>query len=164
MQMKKMFGIALAAALVGSMAVVAMPVSAIEYDGEEHTLGIVGDFTNWGGNDADGNPTPDVAMTDPDGDGVYEGAYIHTGDAGEFEFKVRADSAWTTSWGAYEFNADQAIDRTQNSQTNLKVSLEAGKKLIVKLDTTKVDPLALANAESYVNTDAFDFEYRWRFH
>ncbi len=41
MQMKKMFGIALAAALVGSMAVVAMPVSAIEYDGEEHTLGIV---------------------------------------------------------------------------------------------------------------------------
>ncbi|HCA54237.1 MAG TPA: hypothetical protein DEO95_01950, partial [Ruminococcaceae bacterium] len=153
MQMKKMFGIALAAALVGSMAVVAMPVSAIEYDGEEHTLGIVGSFNSWAEDIA--------AMTDVDGDGIYEGAYVYTGEeTQEFDFKVRADGQWTTSWGVYEFSdsEEDPKDRTQNSQTNCKVTLSTNQKLIVRLDTTKVDDAAAATPGSYVNNEAFDFE------
>ena len=103
MQIRKILGIALAAALVGSTAIVSMvPASAAEFEPAGHTFGVIGGFNEWGG---------DVAMTDEDGDGVYE---AEVDVVGTYEFKIRADGAWEYSWGVYE--AD--YDRTQNSQTN----------------------------------------------
>ena len=52
-------------------------------------------------------------------DGIYYGT-INTLEPGDYEFKVRAynDSNWSESYGAYEPD----YDRTNNSQTNIKVS------------------------------------------
>ena len=142
MQVKKILGIALAAALVGSIAVVAMPTAyAAEFEPSGHTFGVIGGFNSWGG---------DVAMTDDDGDGVYTGVVTTTGT---YEFKVRADGAWDYSWGDYEAE----YDRTQNSQTNFNVTVEEGQVLVVELDTNQVDARALANADSHVNESDFDF-------
>ncbi len=144
MQTKKILGVALCAALITSMAAIATTsVAAADFVASEHTFGVIGAFasSNWG---------TDVAMTDADGDGVYEATVT---DAGSYEFKVRADGAWDWSWGTYE----EEYDRTQNSQTNCSVTVAEGQKLIVKLDTTKVDDAAKANADSAVNADDFDF-------
>ena len=43
-------------------------------------------------------------------------------------------------------------------QTNCNVTLEEGQKLIVRLDTTKVDDAAKENEESYVNDEGFNFK------
>ncbi len=142
-QAKKMIGIALAAALVGSMAAVAATSSASAKTVSDFgSFGVIGGFNNW---------AADVAMTDEDGDGVYEAEVTETGT---YEFKVRADGAWDYSWGVYE----EEYDRTQNSQTNCSATVGDGQKLVVKLDTTKVDDAATANADSYVNDGDFDFE------
>ncbi len=141
MQTKKIIGIALAAALVSSMAAVAA-TSVSAADAKFTTLGVIGGFNEWGG---------DVAMTDADGDGVYEAEVTVVGD---YDFKVRADGAWDLSWGVYE--AD--YDRTQNSQTNAHATVAEGQKLVVKLDTTKVDDAAKANADSFVNNADFNFD------
>ena len=108
------------------------------------TLGVIGGFNSWASDIAE--------MTDEDGDGVYE-AVVEGVDAGTYDFKVRADGAWDYSWGVYEAE----YDRTQNSQTNCNVTLEEGQKLVVKLDTTKVDDAAKENAESAVNEEGFNF-------
>ena len=134
MQTKKILGIALAAALVSSMAVVSVSARDAMEDGEgatyfdNHTIGIVGGMTGWG------NDSADIPMTDEDGDGIYVGTVEL--NAGEYEFKVRADSSWDDSWGEYE----EKYDRTFNSQTNCKVNVEEdGTKLTVKLDATGED-------------------------
>lgn len=141
MQTKKILGIALVASIVASMGAVAATSAFAAEDASAHTFGVIGGFNEWGG---------DVAMTDEDGDGVYVGV---VDVAGTYEFKVRADGAWDLSWGTYE--AD--YDRTQNSQTNCNVTVAEGEKLVVMLDTTKVDDAAKANADSVVNEDGFDF-------
>ena len=111
-------------------------------------------MTGWGKVD-------DVAMTDADQDGVFEGAFKVKVTAnmltenGDIEFKVRADSKWDDSWGEYE--AD--YDRTFNSQTNCKIEgVNAGDELTVKvtLDTNQVSSDALDNPDSGVNEDGFD--------
>ena len=143
MQTKKIIGIALAASLVASMATVAVfATPSADQVKPFKTLGVIGGFNEWGG---------DVEMTDEDGDGVFEATVEVTG---EYDFKVRADGAWDTSWGVYE----EEYDRTQNSQTNCHATVAEGQKLVVKLDTTKVDDAAKANAESYVNEDGFNFD------
>ena len=144
MQTKKILGIALCAAMVGSIVTVAATSAsaAPAFVPAEHTFGVIGGFNDWGG---------DVAMTDDDGDGIYEAT---VDAAGSYEFKVRADGAWDYSWGAYE----EEYDRTQNSQKNCSVTVEEGQKLVVKLDTTKVDDAAKANADSYVNDADFNFD------
>ena len=155
MKMKKCFSVTLTAVLVSSVAAVAATTvsAAADFVASEHTFGIIGGFNNW---------TEDIAaMTYVDGDGIYEGAYVYTGKETEtFEFKVRADGQWTTSWGVYEFSNDAEYpqDRTRNSQTNFKVTLSTNQKLIVRLDTTKVADEAVATPGSYVNNEAFDFE------
>ena len=143
MQTKKILGIALCAAMVGSIVTVAATSAsaAPAFVPAEHTFGVIGGFNDWSG---------DVAMTDDDGDGIYEAT---VDAAGSYEFKVRADGAWDYSWGVYE----EDYDRTQNSQTNCSVTVEEGQKLVVKLDTTKVDDAAKANADSYVNDADFNF-------
>ena len=143
MQTKKILGIALCAAMVGSIVTVAATSAsaAPAFVPAEHTFGVIGGFNDWGG---------DVAMTDDDGDGIYEAT---VDAAGSYEFKVRADGAWDYSWGAYE----EEYDRTQNSQKNCSATVEEGQQLVVKLDTTKVDDAAKANADSYVNDAAFNF-------
>ena len=132
MQTKKIIGIALAAALVGSMAAVAAAsVSAagvVEpgFSLEGHSVGIIGGFNGW---------SSDIAeMTDDDGDGVYVGV-VNNVAAGDTEFKIRLDGAWDYSWGEYE--AD--YDRTFNSQTNCKISTTEATDLIVLLDTNGAD-------------------------
>ena len=100
MYKKKIIGIALIAAMVSSMAAVsvsardAFDAGEIDTYFENHTIGIVGAMTDWGG-------SPDVPMTDPDGDGIYVGIYKDLA-AGTYSFKVRADSNWDDSWGEYE--------------------------------------------------------------
>ncbi len=65
MQTKKILGIALCAAMVGSIVTVAATSAsaAPAFVPAEHTFGVIGGFNDWGG---------DVAMTDDDGDGIYE--------------------------------------------------------------------------------------------
>ena len=132
MQTKKIIGIALAAALVGSMAAVAATsVSAVDsveadFSLEGHSVGIIGGFNSWGSDIAE--------MTDADGDGVYVGV-VNNVAAGDTEFKIRLDGAWDYSWGEYE--AD--YDRTFNSQTNCKISTTEATDLIVLLDTNGDD-------------------------
>lgn len=132
MQTKKIIGIALAAALVSSMAAVAATsVSAVDVldenpDLSAHKVGIIGGFNGW---------ADDVAtMTDTDGDGVYVGVVANV-PAGDTEFKIRLDGAWDYSWGDYE--AD--YDRTFNSQTNCKISTTEATDVVVLLDTNGED-------------------------
>ena len=56
---------------------------------------------------------------------------------GDYEFKVRAynDGTWSESYGAYE----EEFDRTNNSQTNIKVTLTKPSVIEVILDTTGED-------------------------
>ena len=137
MYKKKIIGIALIAAMVGSMA--AVSVSAREaFDGddtidnyfENHTVGIVGSMTGWGS-------SADTPMTDADGDGIYVGVYKDL-PAGDHEFKVRADNdgSWTDAWGMY----DEEHDRTKNGfEDNLKASTTDVTDLVVMLDTNGDD-------------------------
>ncbi len=148
MQTKKLIGIALVAALVGT--VTAVSVSARDVIPEDeiadyfsnHTIGIVGAMTSWG-------EQPDVAMADPDGDGVYVGV-VKDLAAGEYEFKVRADSAWDDSWGEYE----EEYERTFNSQTNCKITVEDTTDLIVTLDTNGEDHVVWP--VKYYSTEALE--------
>ncbi|MGN1457514.1 MAG: hypothetical protein ACI4XP_06125, partial [Acutalibacteraceae bacterium] len=132
---RKIFAVALSAALVGSMATVAAvsvsaagPISS-EQVKNEHTVGITGGFAQceyW---------TKDIAMTDPDGDGVYT-AVISGEDVGSYDFKVRLDGGWDYNWGDYEW-LDYEIDRTQNSQTNCHVEITDPDQVVyVNFDTT----------------------------
>ena len=146
MQTKKIIGIALAAALVGSMATIAVSARDFVPDDEmanytkNHTFGIVGSITGWG-------EQPDVAMTDADEDGILVGV-VRDIPAGDYEFKVRADSAWDDSWGDYETD----YERTMNSQTNFKISVKSSSDLIVALDTTGKDSVVWP--VSYVLTES----------
>ena len=76
----------------------------LEYVPTDHTYGIVGGFaaSGWGSDGAD------VEMT-ADGDNVWTGEVeLAAGD----EFKVRADSDWTYSWGDGEHNLTVDADGT----------------------------------------------------
>lgn len=129
MQTKKILGIALAAALVGSMATVAaVSVSAKDYD----NFGIVGSPTNWGNELEDGTKIPDVKMVDPDGDKIFKGV-LKDVPAGEVQFKVRTNNDWTDSWGEYE---DVEGGRTYNSQTNCQLTLDVMSNIYVQIDTS----------------------------
>ena len=146
---RKILSVALCTSLMAGTGAIApailpggsMNVRAAEFEPMYHTFGVIGGFNNWSG---------DVAMTDDDGDGVYE-AVIDV--VGTYEFKVRADGAWEYSWGEYEYD----YDRTQNSQTNCSATIQEGEKLIVQLDTTKVSDHAKDNNYSCVNDEDFDF-------
>ncbi|MGN1456684.1 MAG: hypothetical protein ACI4XP_01870, partial [Acutalibacteraceae bacterium] len=143
MQTKKILAVALSAALVGSIATVAAvsvsaasPISS-EQVKNEHTVGITGGFAQCGG------WSSDVAMTDPDGDGVYT-AVISGEEVGSYDFKVRLDGGWDYSWGDYEW-LDGEGDRTQNSQTNCHVEItDPAQVVYVNFDTTKLSDAALA--------------------
>ena len=111
-------------------------------DSEEPTLtpskyGICGTMTDWGGK-------PDFVMYETEEKGIVTGLIVNLEGtdfdsmkmpAGDYSFKVRADSAWTDSWGVYE----EAEDRTYNSQTNLSVSLTEPAVIMVKFDTNGED-------------------------
>lgn len=137
MYKKKIIGIALIAAMVSSMTAVSVSArdsfDAGEIDTyvENHSFGIVGTMTDWG-------ESPDVPMTDPDGDGVFVGVYKDL-PAGEHAFKVRADSSWDDSWGVWEYE----YERTMNSQTNCEIGIgetvDIPVDLIVTLDTNGDD-------------------------
>ncbi len=93
------------------------------FDASTHTYGAIGGFNSW---------SDDVALTAADVEGAYS---AKIGDlAAGTEFKVRADGAWTYSWGAYE----EDYDRTQNSQTNCAVSEDA-KDVTVYFSTNGAD-------------------------
>lgn len=170
MKKSKILGIALAAAMVSSIA--AISVSALEpSEMAEHTVGITGSFCNWGN-----TGETDVPMTDDDGDGVYETTFtvenvqkdwisaqttdkgpagvVETGKVG-IQFKVRLDGGWGTSWGEYE----EAYARTENSQTNCCAEVAEGEtvKITVKLDTNKV----LAHDDDFPEEDykSWDLTY-----
>ena len=163
MKKSKILGIALVAAMAASVAVVnASALSADEM--KTHSVGICGAFNGWGS-------TPDVVMTDDDGDGIWEGTVEidnvtedmiqeSTEDKGSagvvsrgfsgVQFKVRLDNEWGTSWGDYE----EAYDRTENSQTDCCAKeAVAGQSLTikVKLDTTSLasDSLPVDDDDAY---------------
>lgn len=163
MKKSKILGIALVAAMAASVAVVnASALSADEM--KTHSVGICGAFNGWGS-------TPDVVMTDDDGDGIWEGTVEidnvtedmiqeSTEDKGSagvvsrgfsgVQFKVRLDNEWGTSWGDYE----EAYDRTENSQTDCCAKeAVAGQSLTikVKLDTTTLasDTLTVDDDDAY---------------
>lgn len=94
----------------------------------------------------------DYPMTDDDGDGIYE----TTIDAspGSYWFIIRLDSAWNDYWGAYSKDRDS----TFYSNQYLNATLEEGQQLRIVFDTTRVDEEALANQDSDVHGDSFDFE------
>lgn len=159
MRKSKILAVALASALVASVASVS--VSALSTDDmKSKKVGICGEFNSW---------ADDVPMTE--NNGVWEGTVdipevtadmikeAET-DAGSgkvsrgfqgINFKVRCDGAWTDSWGDYE----PAYDRTYNSQTNCCVKAEVGThvKINVKLDTTKNSEEAVNNADSDVTAE-----------
>ena len=122
--------------------------------------GIVGSMTGWG--EKDDYPMVDMydsmkAMFEMfgtafgvDGEEInldeieelqkMKGLYMGTTDIlqpGDYEFKVRAynDKNWSESYGAYE----EEFDRTNNSQTNIKVTLTQPSVIEVILDTTGED-------------------------
>ena len=156
MRKSKVLGIALAAAMVTSIAATAAigasaKVSKDGIDGE--TVGITGSFCNWGnGGEADipmtnnngvweGTIQIDNVTDDMLGDAMKDdgtGAKVLRDDiqGKAITFKVRTNGDWTNSWGDYEPD----YDRTNNSQTDCAVAAEAGKPLTikVKLDTTTV--------------------------
>lgn len=167
MKSSKTLGIILTSALVASVAATAaVSVSAGGITNisqiKDHQVGIVGSFNGW---------KDDVAMTDSDGDGIYEAvldvvakdgeggnmvdAQADTGDGtGKKEsrgfkaitFKVRLDGSWDDSWGDYE----ASYVRTYNSQTDCAAKVEDGQhvKITVKLNTTKNHPDAVAAGEA----------------
>ena len=160
MKKSKILGIALVAAMAASVAVVnASALSADEM--KNHSVGICGAFNGWGS-------TPDVVMTDDDGDGIWEGTVEidnvtedmiqeSTEDKGSagvvsrgfsgVKFKVRLDNEWGTSWGDYE----EAYDRTENSQTDCCAKeAVAGQSLTIKV---KLDTTALASDSLPVDDD-----------
>ncbi len=162
MRKSKILAVALASALVASVASVS--VSALSADDmKSKKVGIVGEFNSW---------ADDVWMTE--NNGVWEGTVdipevtadmikdaetddgsgkVKRGFQG-INFKVRCDGSWDDSWGDYE----PAYDRTYNSQTNCCVKAEAGThvKINVKLDTTKNSDEAINNADSDVKADTPD--------
>ncbi|MGN1457449.1 MAG: leucine-rich repeat protein, partial [Acutalibacteraceae bacterium] len=122
---------------------------------EQHTYGVIGDFTdcNWWRND--------IPMSDDDGDGVYT-AYITNQPAGDYEFKVRADGQWNDSWGEYEWedSIGNPADRTYDSQRNCQITVTSTSDIIkVTFDTTKVSDAALAQVDSAAHEiDASNFD------
>ena len=174
MRKSKILGIALAAAMVSSIAATAAfsANAAATVSGttgiKGGTVGITGSFCNWG----EGGEK-DVPMTDDDNDGIWEGTIVIDSvtqemlspamtDPGDehpvprtdisgpaVQFKVRTDNDWTNSWGDYEIG----YNRTWNSQTNCAVVGEVGKPLTikVKLDTT-----------TFVDQSQFEEEDQWK--
>ena len=145
MQTKKIIGIALCAALVGSMTVATSLSVAAGRDNikadeladytSKHTFGVVGSITGWGA-------IADVPMTDEDGDGIFTAQFkldvtkdMLMGEAADHvEFKVRADGAWDDSWSIYE----EEHDRNMNGQINCSMEAKEGDSfaMFVELDTT----------------------------
>lgn len=111
----------------------------------EHTFGLIGDFNSW---------SKDIPMEDTYGIGVYTATVEGLTPGETYTFKVRADGAWDLSWGVYEPD----FDRTQNSQTNCSVTVDANAKsakLMVALSTVSVDEAAQNNPDSFVNDPGF---------
>ena len=150
MRKSKILGIALAAAMVASVATVSVSAKVSSAGIEGDTVGIVGQFNGW---------ATDVPMTN--NNGVWEGtieiaevtsdmvvkqAMKDDGTGGKVArddvvgpavtFKIRLNGSWDDSWGDYEPD----YDRTWNSQTDCAVAATVGQPLTinVKLDTTKV--------------------------
>ncbi len=164
MKKSKILAAALSTALVASVAATAsISVSAATLeDLPKHKIGVVGGFNDW---------KDDIAMTDDDGDGVYE-AIVDIKEVKKewitewsqddkpqgknyLQFKVRLDGAWDASWGMYE----PEHVRTQNSQSNVYVKeAKEGEpiKFKVLFDTKHNDPAAVA--AGYEDLD-FEFLY-----
>ena len=123
----------------------------------EYTFGVVGDFNNW---------SNDIELKDVYGMGFYFGTVENLTPGQTYEYKVRANGTWEYSWGRYEFDADKAIDRTQNSQTNCSVTVDENAKsakLIVGIATAAIDEDAQDNPASYVHNPNFTDEDRSEF-
>ncbi len=89
----------------------------------EHTYGIIGSFNSW---------ASDIVDLTEESDGVYSATY--TMAAGD-EWKVRADDAWTTSWG-YSAISSPETDNYSDSSDNIKIITAGSYKvtLTVTLD------------------------------
>ena len=124
--------------------------------------GIVGSMTGWGEKSdypmidmyesmkamfetfgsAFGLDGEEISLDDIEELDKLKGLYMGTTDMlepGDYEFKVRAynDSTWSESYGAYE----EEEDRTNNSQTNIKVTLTEPSVIEVLFDTTGEDQM-----------------------
>lgn len=157
MKKSKVLSVVMASALVASVAATAaLSVSAVSKSSDipDHAVGVVGGFNGW---------SDDIALTDADGDGVYEGLVevaevteemitgwnvddVPTGE-NYLQFKVRLDASWDDSWGAYE----PGYDRTWNSQSNVPVKeAVAGQPISFKVffDIKNPDPAAVEAAKA----------------
>ena len=169
MRKSKVLSVAMSAVLVASLAAAASVSVSAEIskssDIPSHSVGVVGSFNGWAN---------DVALTDADGDGVYEGTVevaevtedmivgwnVDDEPTGEsyLQFKVRLDGEWTDSWGNYE----PLNDRTWNSQSNVPVKeAVVGQPITftVYFDIKNPAPAALANPDSYAEAGSDDYMY-----
>ena len=157
MRKSKVVSILMSSALVASVAAAsAISASAISNLSQlkDHFVGVTGSFNDW--------DVTDVELTDPDGDGIYEGIVdipeVTEGMIGDWKvddvlqaekyltFKVRLDKSWDDSWGAYE----PKNNRTYNSQSNVPVKeavVGQPLKFNVIFDTTKIDQGYIDNKE-----------------
>ena len=178
MRKSKILGIALAAAMLTSVAATATFGASASVTGkgiEGETVGITGSFQNWGQ-----TGEKDIPMTDDDGDGVWEGtihfdsvdekwlgvAETDDGDGNKvprtditepaLTFKIRTNGDWGNSWGDFE----PKYNRTWDSQTNCAVVAKAGEPITVnvKLDTTKIYDQSAYDEEDRYEEDGAD---RW---
>ena len=82
---------------------------------------MVGNFNSW---------SNDLALTDKDGDGIYEAEITKEG---HYEFLVRADGAWDYTWG----NAYYWGDYTLDSYRCLVADVIEGEKLTIRFNTNR---------------------------
>ena len=86
------------------------------FDEGNHTIGIAGDFNEWG-------KTPDIIMTDADGDGIFIGV-VRSLKSGSYQFKVRADGNWDDSWSEYDPDKDITFNSQINCHFDVNVSAD----------------------------------------
>ena len=82
------------------------------------SLGLVGTLTNWGGKDDAGNVTPDIAMKDDDGDGIYEATVTLKSDdefnsLNHYDWLVQADDSTAPSSAAFFWKLKEMIAHTK---------------------------------------------------
>lgn len=94
-----------------------------------------------------GNWDTDTALTDDDGDGIYEATLDVA--AGSYEYKVRADEAWDEAWGAAN---DEGVTNAPGGG-NCSLTLDADAKVKFSFDTTSDDSTTWACTATPVTED-----------
>lgn len=114
--------------VVGFVATVAMVMmmctSVFAFD----TYEVMGGFNGWG--------EPGIAMSDADGDGIWEAVIDIAEATDKLEVKVRADSDWNSAWGAAK---DDGVTNAPGGDNVVLENVAAGSRVKVTINTTGED-------------------------